>query len=243
MAEFAGRTDFWNIGYPIAGILVYLIAPIAIASIAYAIRRRWKLWHTAQAPVDLGSTSDRWKSFLSLIAGGLLAHRKFVRKRDTYPGVMHFAIFWGFSILLIATTLAALEFNAEKYLNWILPTMHIRVQLGFIWDVFGGGLASIGLFMALWRRYVIKPGRLNTALDDGIVLSFLFAILITGFLVEGLRIGATELNPASPYFNESMAGWSPIGWVFAKTLLKIDSQPICSRHCTQQGGGCMLVSS
>ena len=221
MAEFAGRTDFWNIGYPIAGILVYLIAPMAIASIAYAIRRRWKLWHTAQAPVDLGSTSDRWKSFLSLIAGGLLAHRKFVRRRDTYPGVMHFAIFWGFSILLIATTVAALEFNAEKYLNWILPTMHIRVQLGFIWDVFGGGLASIGLFMALWRRYVIKPGRLNTALDDGIVLSFLFAILITGFLVEGLRIGATELNTTSPYFNESIAGWSPIGWVFAKTLLKI----------------------
>ena len=114
MAEFAGRTDFWNIGYPIAGILVYLIAPIAIASIAYAIRRRWKLWHTAQAPVELGSTSERWKSFLSLIAGGLLAHRKFVRRRDTYPGVMHFAIFWGFSILLIATIVAALEFNAEN---------------------------------------------------------------------------------------------------------------------------------
>ena len=61
MAEFAGRTDFWNIGYPLAGALVYLIAPIALAYIAYAIRRRWKLWHTAQAPVNLGTTSNRLK--------------------------------------------------------------------------------------------------------------------------------------------------------------------------------------
>ena len=157
MADFAGRTDFWNIGYPLAGALVYLIAPIALAYVAYAIRRRWKLWHTAQAPVNLGTTSDRWKSFLSLLAGGLLAHRKFVRKRNLFPGVMHFAIFWGFSILLIATTISALEFNAERYLNWIWPTVHARVQFGFIWDVLGGGLAALGLFMALWRRYVIKP--------------------------------------------------------------------------------------
>ncbi len=33
MGEFAGRTDFWNIGYPFAGALVYLVAPITLASI------------------------------------------------------------------------------------------------------------------------------------------------------------------------------------------------------------------
>ena len=43
MPEFAGRTEFWNIGYPFTGALVYLIAPIAIASIAYALRRRWRI--------------------------------------------------------------------------------------------------------------------------------------------------------------------------------------------------------
>ena len=221
MSEFAGRTDFWNIGYPFAGALVYLVAPIALASIAYALRRRWHLWHTAGADTNLGPTGDRWKAFLALVAVGLLAHKQFVRKRDLYPGIMHFAIFWGFSILLIATTIAALEFNAEKYLNWVWPTAHARIPLGFAWDVLGGGLATVGLLMAVWRRYVIKPGRLNTALDDGVVMSFLFALLISGFLIEGFRIAATELNPSSTFYDPSVAGWSPIGWVVAKTLIGI----------------------
>ena len=72
--------------------------------------------------------------------------------------------------------------------------------------------------MAAWRRYVIKPERLNTFADDGIVLLFLFALLFTGFLIEGLRIGATELNPASTLYDTSAAAWSPVGWVFAKVL-------------------------
>jgi nitrate reductase gamma subunit len=221
MSEFAGRTDFWNIGYPFAGALVYLVAPIALASIAYALRRRWRMWHVGGAEVDLGSTSDRLKAFASLLGGGLFAHRQFVGKRNLYPGIMHFSIFWGFSILLIATTLAAFEFNAEKYLNWTWPTAHARLPLGFVWDVFGGGLAAVGLSMAAWRRYVIKPGRLNTALDDGVVLGFLFGLLLSGFLIEGLRIGATELNPTSTYYDPSVAGWSPIGWLVAKFLLGI----------------------
>ncbi len=221
MYDFAGRTDFWNIGYPFAGALVYLVAPIALASIAYALRRRWRFWHTAGADADLGPTGDRWKAFLALVAVGLIAHRQFVRKRDLYPGIMHFAIFWGFSILLIATTIAALEFNAEKYLNWVWPTAHARIPLGFTWDVLGGGLAAVGLLMAVWRRYVIRPGRLNTALDDVVVLGFLFALLISGFLIEGFRIAATELNPASSFYDPSVARWSPIGWIVAKTLLGI----------------------
>ncbi|MCH7984048.1 MAG: hypothetical protein IIC28_08790, partial [Chloroflexi bacterium] len=221
MPEFPGRADFWNIGYPFAGALVYLVAPIALASIAYALRRRWRVWHVAGADADLGPTSERWKAFLALVATGLLAHRQFVRKRDLYPGIMHFAIFWGFSVLLIATMVAAIEFNAEEYLNWILPTAHARIPLGFAWDVFGGGLAAVGLSMAVWRRYVVRPGRLNTALDDGSVLGILFGLLVSGFLIEGLRIGATELNPASIYYAPSVAGWSPIGWVVAKALLGI----------------------
>ena len=143
MPEFPGRADFWNIGYPFASALVYLAAPIALASIAYAMRRRWRMWHTAGADADLGPASQRWKAFLALVATGLLAHRQFVRKRDIYPGIMHFAIFWGFSILLIATTVAALEFNAGEYLDWIWPTVHARIPLGFAWDVLGGGLAAV----------------------------------------------------------------------------------------------------
>jgi Fe-S oxidoreductase len=36
-----------------------------------------------------------------------------------------------------------------------------------------------------------------------------------------MRIGATELNPSSSYYDTSIAVWSPIGWIFAKALMGI----------------------
>lgn len=33
----AGREDFWNIGYPLPAILVYLAAPIILAAIVYGL--------------------------------------------------------------------------------------------------------------------------------------------------------------------------------------------------------------
>ena len=212
-----GRTDFWNIGYPALGAIVYFVAPIAAIAIAYGLYRRIRIWRTAGAYPELGDHSVRVREFLVYAWVDLFRHRKFTN-RERYAGYMHLAIFWGFLILLIATIIAAIEFNTEEYLDWIFPTAHIRLQTSLVWDIFGGLLATIGLGMAAWRRYVIKPERLNTFADDGIVLLFLFALIFTGFLIEGLRIGATELNPASPLFDESAALWSPIGWVFAKTL-------------------------
>ena len=38
---------------------------------------------------------------------------------------------------------------------------------------------------------------------------------MTGFALEGLRIGATELNPSSDLYAPSHALWSPVGWLFA----------------------------
>jgi electron transfer flavoprotein beta subunit len=62
-----------------------------------------------------------------------------------------------------------------------------------------------GLFI---RRFVIKPKGLEIVRDDYIVLPLLFAILITGFLIEGARMAATELQQ-----NPELARFSPGGLV------------------------------
>ncbi|MDA1297846.1 MAG: (Fe-S)-binding protein [Chloroflexi bacterium] len=212
-----GRTDFWNIGYPLLGAVVYFVAPIALAAIVYGMYRRVRIWRTAGAYGEMGDHPARIREFLRYSAIDLFWHRKF-RSRERYAGYMHFAIFWGFSVLLVATTVAAVEFNTEEYLDWTFPTANFRLQTSLIWDVFGGGLAAVGLGMAAWRRYVIRPERLNTFADDGVVLLFLSGLLLTGFMIEGLRMGATELNPASALYDTSAAAWSPVGWLFAKAL-------------------------
>ena len=225
MPEAAGRVDFWNIGYPLLGAIVYLIAPISIAFIAYGLYRRAKFWRTGGQYDELGSHAQRIRAFFRVGAFGAGGHGKFEPTSERFSSLMHFAIFWGFVVLLIATTLAAIEFNVEEYLEVTFPTAHYRVQTGFVWDIFGGLLAAVGLGMALWRRYVLRPDRLKTFADDATVLSYLGILLITGFALEGLRIGATELNPMSELHNPEIAIWSPIGWLFAKGFSGVGVSP------------------
>ncbi len=178
------------------------------------------MWRTGAAISDLDPWPRRLLSFLQLASFDIVAHRKFVH-REMYAGIMHFSLFWGFSILFVATTLLAVEFNLKEYANWDSPTTGWRVQTSLLWDVGGGLLATLGIAMALVRRYVLRPNRLNTFIDDGYLLGLLGLLVFTGFLVEGLRIASTELNPDSTLYDPSAAKWSPIGWIFAKTLIEI----------------------
>ena len=46
-----GRQDFWNIGYPMLGALVYLSAVIMAAAVGIALYRRVQIWRTG-GPYD-----------------------------------------------------------------------------------------------------------------------------------------------------------------------------------------------
>ncbi|MFW6174506.1 MAG: (Fe-S)-binding protein, partial [Chloroflexota bacterium] len=224
MPDIPGREDFWNIGYPMLGILVYLAFPIIAAAVAYAFRRRISVWRLGKPMDEPSPWAGRLRRFLGGVFIDAVAHRKMAR-RELYPGIMHFSIFWGMLVLLVATTLSAIEFNALEYLDWEPPTAQYRLQFGFVWDVFGGALATVGIAMAAYRRYVRRPGRLNTFLDDGLVLSYLFLLVFTGFMIEGARIGATELNSGSDLYDPNAAAWSPVGWLFARGFQGIGLTP------------------
>ena len=232
MLEVAGRTDFWNIGYPFLGAIVYLIAPISIAFIAYGLYRRVQFWRVGSEYDELGSHRERIREFIRTGAFGFGGHGKFHPRRERYASVMHFAIFWGFAVLFLATTVAAIEFNFEEYLGVTFPTAYFKLQTSFIWDIFGGVLALVGIAMAYWRRYVVKPERLNSFADDSLILAYLLLLLLTGFALEGLRIGATELNPSSEFYAPSHAFWSPVGWLFASgfKLIGISAEDMTDAH-------------
>jgi Fe-S oxidoreductase len=72
----------------------------------------------------------------------------------------------------------------------------------FLTDL-AGILAIIGILMAMWRRYVAKPDRLDNKPDDLIVLLWILVVLITGFLTEAARLAADP----KPYEVWSFAGW------------------------------------
>jgi Fe-S oxidoreductase/nitrate reductase gamma subunit len=147
----------------------------------------------------------------------ILGHRRFLR--EPYAGIMHFLIFWGFVMLLVGSAV-----------DFVTHVIHVELTggtyLGFslLFDL-GGILALVGALMAIVRRYIVKPERLKTVFDDGWILSFIVVIIITGFVVEGLRQAATELPTHLDW-----AIWSPGGLVFAEAFKGLSEDSLVLLH-------------
>ncbi len=210
--ELNGRLDFWNIGYPL-GAVVYLVGVISLGAVAWALWQRSQYWRLGKPNPDVGPWRVRIIAALRTLFIDSAGHRRFVR-HERYPGAMHFLIFWGIAILFIATTLDAFEFNAEHWLGWYLPSKHISVQLELVWDI-GGLMLIAGVALAAYRRYVVRPPRLNTMLENGVLLALLLSQALSGFLLQALRMAATELEPASDLYSVASAYWSPFSYVMA----------------------------
>jgi Fe-S oxidoreductase/nitrate reductase gamma subunit len=205
----ASREVFWNISY---GYLIYILAAIALAFWVFGLCRRYKLWRLGKPDDCSKNIGKRIGVFIRTTVVDVFAHRRFLR--DLYPGMMHLTIFWGFIILLLAAAIDAVTHYVTGRLSGA-PYLWFSL----IVDI-GGLLVLVGIIMAACRRYIWRPKRLNTLLDDSIGLALLAAILVTGFMVEGLRLAATEL-PLHP----DWAAWSPGGLVFAKAFagMSLDS--------------------
>ncbi|MBL76011.1 MAG: iron-sulfur-binding reductase [Chloroflexi bacterium] len=210
--ELNGRLDFWNIGYPL-GALVYFTALISVLAIAWALWNRSKYWRLGQPNPDLGSWSARIRASFRTLLVDSVAHRKFI-KHENYPGLMHFLIVWGIVLLFVATSIDALEFNAEKYFGWHIPTKEITLQLELIWDI-AGVMLILGIVMAAYRRYILRPQRLNTMLENSVLLLLLFGQAMSGFVLQSLRMAATEMEPSSTLYSIESSYWSPFSYVIA----------------------------
>jgi Fe-S oxidoreductase/nitrate reductase gamma subunit len=201
------REALWNIG--VAGWIFYALGTAVVLFLCYGVFIHIKRFIAGRPANRANNWAARIKDHLRLLFIEGLFHRKFfgvqkpIRKREFYPGLMHFFIFSGFLILLLATIVGIFE-------KWITGNWYLAFSV--ISDVFGI-LVFIGVLMALFRRYIWKPKRLDNKPEDFWALMIILVIVITGFIVEGLRIADTELAA-----NPGWSVWSPGGWVFAKAF-------------------------
>ena len=174
---------------------------------------------SGRVSADGGIPPPRADRLRALLDQALLQRRLL---RQPVAGSVHLAISWGFALLFVATCLVA----AQDYLGVptlqgpVLPLLHVA----------GRGPVRPGRHrggdVALVRRYVARPERLWKPRDQegyGLFLWLLLVVLVSGFLVEGLRIAAT----ADPW-----GLWSPGGWLAARPL------PDCRRSSRPAGIGC-----
>ncbi|MGD0780518.1 MAG: heterodisulfide reductase-related iron-sulfur binding cluster [Dehalococcoidales bacterium] len=216
------RVTFWNIDlhWP-----MYVLAAIAVAILIYGIYihiRRWKVGLPANRA---NSWLKRIGNFFYITIVEIIFHRKFlgiekpVRPREFFPGLMHFFIFAGFALLFLATVLDSASYYIYDFLKGDFYLVYSLVA-----DVFGI-LAIIGVLMALYRRYVMKPDRLDNKWEDLTTLLIILVVLVTGFVLEGLRMAASELA-AHPDWGV----WSPGGLVFAKAFASASQSTLLGWH-------------
>jgi uncharacterized protein (DUF486 family) len=124
---------------------------------------------------------------------------------------MHGLIFFGFFVLLFGAIFDAGEFHiTEPFFDWSFLRGKFYLGFAFLMQAFGL-CVLIGVLLALFRRYVLKPERLgykskpdNTA-DDAIALLFILGIIVTGFLISALRIHATYQQ--APWESVRFVSW------------------------------------
>ncbi|NLB88969.1 MAG: 4Fe-4S dicluster domain-containing protein [Syntrophomonadaceae bacterium] len=186
--------------------LIYIIMFIPITIFLYGFYKRFQVWKLAKG--ELHRNDQIGKRILSLLFYSF-AQAKVIKK--PLAGWMHAFLLWGFIVLALAAGIDAAHF----WIGWPHIEGQSYIIFSAIVDIFGL-LALIGIIVLAIVRYIQKPDRLNdTKPSDGWLIVLIFAILITGYFIEGLRIAAqiqmSETMAQIAY--EQYA--SPIGWWFA----------------------------
>ncbi|MFA5323680.1 MAG: heterodisulfide reductase-related iron-sulfur binding cluster [Smithella sp.] len=228
--ENQGREVFWNAQS--FEPFLFLFTAIAMAIFAYGVYQRWKMWKAIGK--DEIRTDELGTRIKALIMNGLLQVKTW---KDAYPGIMHGCIFFGFFVLIFGAAFDAGEFHiTEPLFSWAFLRGSFYLGFSFLMDLFGL-LVLIGVLMAAYRRYIQKPDRLtykgtpDTTADDGIALLLIGGIIITGFLIEALRIHATMIEGIGP--DQVTPAWetcSFVGWTLANIMSAVDVESAKTAH-------------
>src|ERR1043166_6701139 len=122
------REILWNVPPPVMGA-VYVLSVLCAAWVVFWFARRSRLWKRGASVTSQLS----WGDGIARLSEYLATHRTV--RRDPYSGCMHALIFWGFIILLIATTLVGIQHHG--HVEFLDGTMYLVFK--FIANL--GGLA------------------------------------------------------------------------------------------------------
>ncbi len=214
----ATREIYWNIGHGVV-LPMYLLTLAAVGVLVWGFWKRLPLYRLGK-PLD---RCDRYEERVNRMIGDLLGQEKVARVRD--GGLPHNLFFWGFLTLFVGTLIIMVQ------ADFLTPVAGVNLLKGEFYKAFSlvldlAGLVALVMLGALFvRRYFVRPEGLETVNDDIVIHTLLFGILLTGFLIEGARMAATELVQ-----QPDLASFSPVGKVFAQLFVPFDTSSISASH-------------
>ncbi len=195
----ATREIMWNVPFT---WVIFPLFIIALASMGYGLYGHIVRWRRGAA--DTERLTDYPGRLWFTIKEVLVQTRV---RRAGIAGVFHSLFFYAFIVFIFTTGVIALDYDfGTTFFNGIL-----YIGLTVISDL-AGLLFLVGLGMAVWRRAVSKPDYLDSDGRDSFSLGILFFIVLTGFLIEGLRIAVA---------GDPWATYSPVGKLMAGLFCNI----------------------
>lgn len=198
------RELYFNVGGPHGfmrwGIYIFMFA--AVFYLIYTVVKRVRIWRQGKGELR---TDYPEKRLLAVLKYVILQAKIF---REQYAGIMHASIFFGFIGLFIITLIIVVQ---EDLTGLFFNYHFLHGNFYLIFSLFAnlfGLVVMIGLSMAIYRRYFVKPSRLDTKPTDTFALVLITFIIITGFTNQAMRIAITGF----PDFEI----WAPIGYALAQ---------------------------
>jgi Fe-S oxidoreductase/nitrate reductase gamma subunit len=187
---------------------MYLLVLATFCVLAWGAWQRIKVYRLGRALQRFDDLPGRLSHALYQVLGQVRV------TRVAGAGTAHGLFFWGFLLLFIGTCLIGLQADFTDPL-FGLKFLKGRFYLLFSLVLDIAGAVAICMLAGLFvRRYLLKPAGLETRREDALIHGLLMVILVTGFIIEGARMAATELGT-------DLAYWSPVGLLFAKALTGI----------------------
>jgi len=210
------REIYFNIG--LERMFIYFFMALMLAVFFAGIVRVMRLWALGRPEMRTDRLLERLGSVWVFIVG-----QRRVR-REASAGSMHLLVFFGFTILVIATAIVALEDWAQ------LVTKHsfLNGVPYLVYSLFadiGGLMLVVGIVWAIVRRYVRPARRLLHQPTDAIHVAALLFFGVSGFFIEGFRIAITELDT-----HRDWAAWSPVGTLVAFAVQGLGEPMLRAAH-------------
>jgi Fe-S oxidoreductase len=193
----------------ILGFLVIFIGLLAVSTLSFWWRH-YRLWHLGKEENRSDHRATRLKTLLEVTFG----HLRFWK--ELYPGTMHFLIFWG--VILIFTGKIVRLFSYPVGLT--NPPQNIFKYASCVSEI-GGLLVIVGGWLAVYRRYVVKPPRLETKPTNTLIYFWGAVLLMTGYFVKGYRIALIGGSAVPDWLS-----WAPVSYLISRFFLILPTQPL-----------------
>jgi len=121
-----------------------------------------------------------------------------LKDRSATRWLMHLLILGGFALMFVLDLLVTFSLDFLRYEPMISEDGWAKLWLrDFGFDLVGAMMLA-GLLIAAFRRFVLRPKIVRTELPDAASILFLLAVVLGGFIVEGMgiagRIPGHEVN-------------------------------------------------